>query len=75
MDAAVIRAGKSSDSAGMTILPRLIAIAIKKYTSRPNEREPAVRMLLRNAIRLSVAHLGREQTQALALETLQEPSR
>lgn len=56
----------------MSILPRLIAIAFKKYIAQPDDREPAVQMLLRNAIRLAVAHLGRERATVLAMETLQE---
>lgn len=56
----------------MSILPRMISIAVRKYTAHPNDREPAVRMLLRNAVRLGVSHLGRAQAASIALETLQE---
>lgn len=54
------------------IFPRLISIAIRKYASLPEERGPAVRMLLRNAIRLCIAHLGAQETATIALETLKE---
>jgi hypothetical protein len=57
------------------IFPRLISIAIRKYASLPEERGPAVRMLLRNAIRLCIAHLGAQETAAIALETLAEEGR
>lgn len=59
----------------MDILPRLISIAIRKYTSRPDDRLPAVRMLLRNAVRLAVSHLGEKEARLVALEALQEPAR
>lgn len=45
---------------------------MKKYAARPDDREPAVRMLLRNVVRLAVAHLGYEQTAAITFATLQE---
>lgn len=54
------------------IFPRMVSIALRKYTVEPNNREPAVKMLLRNAVRLCVAHLGREQAASLVFETLQE---
>lgn len=72
-DVAVMHLSEPVDTLVMSILPRMIAISIRKYTSQPNNREPAVRMLLRNAIRLAVSHLGREQAASLALEALQEP--
>lgn len=56
----------------MSILPRMISIAIRKYSAQPNDREPAVRMLLRNAVRLAIAHLGREQAASIALAALRE---
>lgn len=56
----------------MTILPRMISIAVRKYAANPADREPAVRMLTRNALRLAMEHLGPEQAASLALETLQE---
>lgn len=59
----------------MTILPRLISIAVRKYSANPENREPAVRMLLLNVVRLAIAHLGREQATSLALKALQEPAR
>jgi hypothetical protein len=57
----------------MDILPRLISIAIRKYTARPSDREPAVRMLLRNSVRLAVSHLGHREAASLALAALREP--
>jgi len=63
---------KPRDNRDMTILPRLVAIALKKYATHPDEPQPAVRMLLRNVMRLAVLHLGAEQAKSLALETLQE---
>lgn len=56
----------------MTILPRMIAIGLRKYTSQPNDREPAVRLLLRNSIRLAVAHLGDREAASIALDALRE---
>ena len=66
---------KSPHNSIMTILPRLISISVRKYASNPENREPAVKMMLRNVIRLAVVHLGREQAASLALEALQEPAR
>jgi hypothetical protein len=57
----------------VNILPRLISISVKKYETRPDERDPAVTMLLRNALLLAVAHFGVEKTQALLRQTLQGP--
>lgn len=74
-DVTVWRRGKQGDTFFMSILPRLISIAVRKYAAQPNDRAPAVRMLLHNAVRLAVSHLGREQARTIALEALQEPAR
>lgn len=71
-DVTLIRPRKSRDTVCMTILLRMISIAVRKYASNPNDRAPAVRMLLRNAVRLAVSHLGKEQSEAIAFEALQE---
>jgi hypothetical protein len=57
----------------MSILPRLISIAVRKYSANPNDREPAVCMLVINAVRLGIVHLGREKAARLALQALREP--
>lgn len=66
---------KSRDTQDMTILPRLVAIAMKKYCALPGERDAAVRMLLRNAVRLAVLHLGKDIAEDLARETFLERAR
>lgn len=59
----------------MSITPRLIAIALKKYFGVPDDRDPAVRMLLRNVIRLAIEHLGRAEAQSIAIDTFTEARR
>lgn len=54
------------------ICHRLLSIALRKYTAEPETRPPAVRMILLNAIRLCIAHLGRDETSKLALQALNE---
>ena len=54
------------------ILPRLLSIALRKYTAEPDNRDSAVKMLLRNAVRLCAHHLGEKETAGIALETLTE---
>lgn len=51
---------------------RFASIALRNYTARPEEREPAVRMLLRSALRMCVAHLGSQEAAKIAFETLTE---
>jgi hypothetical protein len=59
----------------MKIVPRLIAIALRKYSERPSECDAAVKMLLRNGVRLAIHHLGRKQAEALVQEALRETLR
>lgn len=73
-DVALINPREPVDTLCMSILPRMISIAIRKYTTQPNDREPAVRMLLTNCVRLAIYHLGRETAASIALAALQEPS-
>jgi hypothetical protein len=72
-DVALIKPRKSRDTSGMQILPRLIAIAIRKYADQPSDRAAAVRMLLLNAMRLAISHLGREQAASITRDALREP--
>lgn len=64
---------KSPTIIGMNIAHRLSVIALRKYDERPGDRAPAVTMLLRNALRLAVAHLGAQRAASIVCETLQEP--
>ncbi|WP_133254290.1 hypothetical protein [Phenylobacterium deserti] len=52
------------------IFPRFISIALRKYSAQPESRDAACRMLLMNAVRLCVAHLGRKKAAELVLEAL-----
>jgi hypothetical protein len=54
------------------IYPRLLSIALRKYTAEPETRGAAVRMLLTNAVRLCMAHLGQTETAKIALQALSE---
>lgn len=54
----------------MNILSRLISIGARKFEEYPSEREPAVRMILLNSIRLGCAILGGKKTRALVDEAL-----
>lgn len=54
------------------ICVRMASIALRKYTALPQERGAAVRMLLRNAVRMCVAHLGGQEAAKIALEALTE---
>lgn len=58
------------DTKNMEILPRLISISMRKFSEQPSERQPAVRMLTLNAVRLSCAILGRDQTKALVAKAM-----
>lgn len=64
---------KSRHSRDMDTLFRLTNIARNKYVQNPNDREPAVRMMLRNTLRLAILHLGRGVVEDIARQTLQEP--
>lgn len=57
------------------ILPRMIRMALRKLSEDPGNAAPAVRMLLRNVIRLAVSHLGEAEAGAVALETFRERGR
>jgi hypothetical protein len=54
------------------ILPRLLSIALRKYTAEPESRDSAVRMLLTNAVRLCAFHLGDKEAARVALNALTE---
>lgn len=56
----------------VSILPRMMKMALRKLSEDPGNDRPAIRMLLRNAIRLGVSHLGKAEAAAITLETLQE---
>ena len=54
------------------ILPHLISIAMRRYAAEPQGRDAAARMLLLNATRLAVHHLGRKEAAQIALAALYE---
>lgn len=56
------------------IFPRFIEIGLSKYDVEHDNPRPAVQMIVRNALRLAVAHLGPKDTAALIVETLSERS-
>lgn len=49
---------------------RLLATALRRYGADPEGRESAVRVMLLNALRLGVHHLGARETAKIALMAL-----
>ena len=49
---------------------RLLSIAVRRYSTEPASRESAAQMLLLNALRLCVYHVGRKDTAKLVLDAI-----
>lgn len=52
---------------------RLISSAVRKYSSRPDERNASSRLLLTNALRLYIDHASAEDAAKVVLEVLSRP--
>jgi hypothetical protein len=50
----------------------LIKTALRNLNDRPEESQSAARLLLRNALRIAVSHLGRKAAAQVVLQALGE---
>lgn len=71
-DVTLIRSRKSRNTVHMTILPRMIAIGLRKYAAQPEQRAAAARMLVINAARLSLECLSVEEVDGLVDQAKRE---
>lgn len=71
-DGAFVARTSEQECGVVMIFPRMIEIGLSKYFTEPEHPHPAVRMMVRNALRLAVAHLGAKDTASLIVETLSE---
>lgn len=55
------------------ILHQLLSIAARKYAEEPQSRSAAVRMILLNAVRLGVQHLGPGETRDIIEQATSGP--
>ena len=69
---AVFGSHKARDNRDMQNLLRLIEIGMKKCRQFPDNPTPAVQMLLRNALRLALLHLGVKATEHLVDGVMRE---
>lgn len=56
----------------LTVLPRLLSIALRRYTTTPQERSCSARMLMLNAARLAIHHLGAREAAKLFLVAMKD---
>lgn len=56
----------------LTVLPRLLSIALRRYTTTPQERGCSARMLMLNAARLAIHHLGAHEAAKLFLVAMKD---
>lgn len=56
----------------LNVVPRLLAIAMRRYTTSPDDRPTAARMLMLNAARLAIRHAGKKAAAQLFLQALSE---